>query len=209
MLALAVLSTLTFRPMHPYEIASVLRERGKDHDMPIKWGSLYTVVQNLERHGFLAVVDTERQGGRPERTVYAITEAGTEELRDWVRELLSSAEPEFPRFEAGLSVFGALPPDEVETLLRERLAGLEQRVEAARATLAGAAEIPRLFLIEAEYDLAMRDAEIAWLRGLIAEFADGSLPGIEQWREYHRTGAIPPELIELAEKGTERGASTD
>ena len=55
-LALAVLSTVYFRPMHPYEMAATMRAHGKDHDMKIKWGSLYTVVQNLEKHGFIAAV---------------------------------------------------------------------------------------------------------------------------------------------------------
>ena len=101
MLGLAVLSTVSFQPMHPYEMAAVMRERGKDQDMDIKWGSLYTVVQNLEKHGFLAATESVRQGGRPERTVYRITDAGRAELQDWARELLGEPEREFPRFEAG------------------------------------------------------------------------------------------------------------
>jgi len=61
--------------MHPYEMASVLKERGKDADMPIKWGSLYTVVANLEKHRFIEAVESVKDGGRPERTVYRITPA--------------------------------------------------------------------------------------------------------------------------------------
>src|ERR1700743_248120 len=112
LLALAVLSALVQRPMHPYEMASVLRERGKDQDMPIKWGSLYTVVANLEKHGLVAATGSVRQGGRPERTVYAITDAGRAELTDWVRELLADPEPEQPRFAAALSVMGTIPPSQ-------------------------------------------------------------------------------------------------
>ena len=88
LLALAVLAVVQERPVHPYEMASVLRARGKDQDMPIKWGSLYTVVGNLEKHGLIEVAGSERSGARPERTVYRITDAGREELADWVRELL-------------------------------------------------------------------------------------------------------------------------
>ena len=53
LLGLAVLGTLAQRPMHRYEIATTIREQGKDDDMDVKWGSLYTVVKNLERHGFV------------------------------------------------------------------------------------------------------------------------------------------------------------
>ena len=101
LLALAVLSTVIERPMHPYEIASLLRSRGKEDDMDIKWGSLYTVVRNMVKHGFIEVVDTERAGARPERTVYRITDAGRAELVDWARELVSTPQPEHPKLHQG------------------------------------------------------------------------------------------------------------
>src|SRR5439155_11007774 len=116
--------------MHPYEMATVLRERGKDNDMKINWGSLYTVVQNLERHGFIEATATTRQGRRPERTVYGITGAGREELQDWVRELVGVPEREYPRFEAALSMMAALPPEEALNLLEQRLRRLEKRSAA-------------------------------------------------------------------------------
>jgi DNA-binding PadR family transcriptional regulator len=210
LLALAVLATTVQRPMHPYEIASLLRARGKDEDMEIKWGSLYTVVRNLAKHGFLEVVDSRREGARPERTIYRITDAGREELVDWVRELVASPQPELPRFKAGLSVLSVLSPEEVETALRERLAMLERAVEAQRAALAEhGAHIPRLFLIEDEYELAIREAEVAWIRAFADELAAGSFPDQAVWRHWHATGEVPPELAELAEKGIteERPAS--
>jgi DNA-binding PadR family transcriptional regulator len=165
LLALAVLSVLITKPMHPYEIASFLRQTGKDQDMPFKWGSLYTVVNNLEKHGFVAADRNERQGGRPERTVYRLTDAGRAELDDWLRELVAVPEPEIPRFRSALSVLGVLPPDEVAELLRTRLAALDEGLARARADLAEAlTQVPRIFLIEVEYDLALRAAEAEWVR---------------------------------------------
>jgi DNA-binding PadR family transcriptional regulator len=194
MLALAVLATVIQRPMHPYEIATLLRERGKDQDMRIKWGSFYTVVQNLERHGFLEAVESSRQGGRPERTVYRLTEAGRAELEDWMRELVAVPEREFPRFVAALSVIGVLPPDEVISLLRQRLHRLEEQLVVQREDLAGfGREVPRIFLIEGEFDLAIREAEARWVSTLLDELTSGSLPGLEQWRAWHEGpgSAIP------------------
>lgn len=183
LLALAVLATVIERPMHPYEIASLLRSRGKEDDMDIKWGSLYTVVRNMVKHGFIEVVDTTRAGARPERTVYRITDAGRAELVDWARELVSTPQPEHPKFKAGLSVLAVLGPDDAVTLLRQRLATLEQGTAAMRAQLAEqGAGVPRLFLIEDEYELAMRDAEATWLRALLAELESGSFPGLPEWR---------------------------
>jgi DNA-binding PadR family transcriptional regulator len=201
-LALAVLAVVQERPVHPYEMASVLRARGKDRDMPIKWGSLYTVVGNLEKHGLIEVAGSERSGGRPERTVYRITDAGREELADWVRELLGTPEREQPRFEAGLSVLGVLPPAEAIDQLRRRRELLASEVDSARNALAEtAAQVPRLFLVEDEYDLAIRTAELHWLDGLLAELTAGTLPGLDLWQSWHDTGTIPAELTELADRG--------
>ncbi|HEY3749424.1 MAG TPA: PadR family transcriptional regulator [Pseudonocardiaceae bacterium] len=203
LLALAVLSTVIQRPMHPYEMASVLRERGKDQDMKIKWGSLYTVVANLEKHGLLAATESVKQGGRPERTVYEITDAGREELKDWVRELLGTPEPEQPRLATGLSVMAALPPAEATELLRQRLATLTAQIEADRAMVAEVSkEIPRLFMVETEYDLAIRAAEVTWLASLVDELTNGTFPGLAMWQAYHETGYLPPDLAELAERGS-------
>jgi DNA-binding PadR family transcriptional regulator len=186
MLGLAVLATVVGRPMHPYEMATVIRERGKDQDMALKWGSLYTVVRNLHRHGFIEVVESARHGGRPERTVYRITDAGRAELQDWVRELIAVPEREPPRFKAGLSVWAALDPDEVTALLRQRLARLDEETSARRAALdEHRREVPRMFLVEAEYDLALREADAEFTRALLDELARDAFPDQQQWRHWH------------------------
>ena len=201
LLALAVLATLAQRPMHRYEIASLIRAHGKDQQMDVKWGSLYTVVQNLAKHGFLEVVGTSRQGARPERTVYRITEAGRQELADWTRELLATPEPEHTRFAAGLSVQMVLPPGEVAELLRGRLAELEKVAAARRAALDEHLKtIPRLFLVEDEYALAMVEAEAAWVRALVGELDSGTFPDLAGWQAFHDGDALPEDLAQLAER---------
>jgi DNA-binding PadR family transcriptional regulator len=201
MLGLAVLSVVLERPMHPYEMAAVLKQRGKDADMPIKWGSLYTVVANLEKHGFVEAVESVKDGGRPERTVYRITEAGHEEFEDWVRELVGTLDREPPRFKAGLSMLGVLGPDQAISRLRHRLVQLDDRAEAQRATLDQLRPLmPRLFLVEVEYDLAMTEAEARWARAFLEELTTGALPGIEAWRRHHETGEFPDDLGEFVER---------
>ncbi|RSN36964.1 PadR family transcriptional regulator [Amycolatopsis sp. WAC 04169] len=183
LLALAILSTLNERPMHPYEMASVLKSRGKDRDMGIKWGSFYTVVGNLRKHGLIEAAESGRDGARPERTVYRITKAGRDEMLDWLRELLAELAPEEPKFVAGLSVMGWLGPDEVVALLRTRLAALDEDIASTRAELARLIEeIPRLVLLETEYHLAIRVAEAEWVRSILGELTSGSMPGLAQWR---------------------------
>jgi len=203
LMALAVLATVSERPMHRYEMASLMRARGKDQDMDIKWGSLYTVVQNLDKHGLLEAIGNTRQGARPERTIYRITASGRQELLDWTRELISSPALENPQFAAGLSVWMLLSPDEITALLRSRIEKLEASVKTRRATLAQVgAEIPRLFLVEAEYALAMTKAEAAWVRALLDELSSGEYPDLASWRSWHATGAVPARFAELAKRGS-------
>ena len=208
LLALSLLTLLTQRPMYPYEMASMLRERGKDNAIKINWGSFYTVVQNLEKYGFIEAVEVIREGRQPERTTYRLTDAGRAELMDWIRELLSVPEREHSSFEAALGESADLPPDELIDLLRQRLAALEEAnglIQAELATLV--AQVPRLFLIESEYYLAQRRAEEEWVRGLLKEFTGGTFPGLEDWRRFHATGEVPDYMQALVEQ--EGGSAAD
>jgi DNA-binding PadR family transcriptional regulator len=197
LMGLAVLATVVQRPMHRYEMASVMRARGKDRDMDIKWGSLYTVVQNLERNGYLETIGVTRQGARPERTVYQITDAGRDELIAWTRELIAESEAEHTRFVAGLSVLAVLSPQDVVELLRRRLERLTQAVDSLTALLETASDVPRLFLIEDEYRIAMTRAEADWVRSLLDELMAGTFPHLDAWRSFHETGQMPPEFADL------------
>ena len=200
LLALALLSLLAQQPMYPYEMAQMLRTRGKDKTIKINWGSLYTVVQNLQKYGFIEEVGTDREGRQPERTTYQITRQGLAELRDWLHELLSVPGDEQSPFAAALSEGGILPPAEVIALLTKRLATLDQGNAEAEADLKLWTErLPRVLLVEAEYQLAMRLAEANWVRGLLKEIVEGTISGMEAWRQLHETGQPPQEFIELDE----------
>ena len=197
-LALAVLGTLRQAPMHPYEMAATMRSQGKEHSIKLNYGSLYTVVDNLAKHGLIEAKEASREGRRPERTVYRLTDAGQTELEDWLSELLGTPVKEYPQFEAALTLISILGPDRVLGLLRDRMSALEEAVAAERAELASTPWLPRLFVLESEYGLAMREAELAWVRGIVHELEDGSFPGMDGWARWHETGEFPPELAAMA-----------
>src|SRR5260370_31448812 len=119
-LALVVLACLSEHPMHPYEMATTMRERGKDQSIKLNYGSLYTVVEALQQHGLIVAQETERSGRRPERTVYRLTGAGRMELIDWLSELISTPVKEYTWFEAGLSLIPVVPPADAAALLAQR-----------------------------------------------------------------------------------------
>jgi DNA-binding PadR family transcriptional regulator len=192
-LALAVLGLLGERPMHPYEMATTLRSRAKEDSIKLNYGSLYSVVEALVRHGLIEVSETLRDGRRPERTVYAITGPGRLEFVDWLSELVSVPVKEYPQFEAALALLGGLSPDEALNLLRLRAHRLSSEVSAAEAALARTldAGLPRMFVIELEYRLGQLRAELAFVESLVGEIADGRIDGYELWAQAHETGEAP------------------
>jgi len=188
-LALAVLSCLYERPMHPYEVSQTLRFRAKDQSIRLNFGSLYSVVESLEKRGFIVPTETLREGKRPERTIYAITDTGKRELYDWLAELVSTPVKEYLSFEAALSLLPGLPPEDVARLLSDRCLALEVRLNQSRAARASGEgmNLPRLFMLEDEYRERLMEAELEFCRGLLKEIEDRSLEGIEQWTGFHQT----------------------
>ena len=192
-LALAVLACLHERPMHPYEMASTMRERGKEQSIKLNYGSLYTVVDSLAKNGLIEAMEATREGRRPERTVYRLTEAGRARLDAWMSELIAEPVKEYPQFEAALSLLPVLHPDTVAELLRTRIGLLQKEIARERIMLdiAHGAGLPRLLLIEGEYHAAMREAELSWVQRLADEFEAGTLEGLDGWRHIYETGEAP------------------
>ncbi len=176
-LALAVMNLLMEHPMHPYEMKAKMKERGHDQVIKLKGGSIYDTVERLEQGGFIEAQATSRDGRRPEKTVYAITEAGRDEILAWLRELVAQPVNEYPQFGAVLAFLAALDKDEVVRLLKVRTAMLEGQIAGEAKQLKTFLDLglPRLFLIEGEYALNMKRAEVEWVRGLISDIEGGNL----------------------------------
>src|ERR671916_2610948 len=187
-LALAVMALLYERPMHPYEMVSVMRERAKHEAIRLRYSSLYSVVEALQRELLISPLETVREGRRPERTIYGLTDEGRVEFLDWLRELLSVPAKEYTQFAAGLSFLAALPPGEAVELLEQRVRLLEEEITKMRSGMDATAKqgVPRLFLIENEHELILREAELDWVRGLVREIEARTLDGLSGWEAFHK-----------------------
>jgi len=195
-----VLGLLTERPMHPYEMAATLRSRAKEESIKLNYGSLYSVVDSLTKRGLIEPAETLRDGRRPERTVYTVTEPGRVEFADWLSELISVPVKEFTSFEAALSMLPGLPPDVVADLLRLRVHRLTSEIDAGESALrrSDTDGLPRLFSIEFEYRLTLARAELAFVQELLAELDDGRLEGYRIWRAIHETDESLPDAELIA-----------
>ncbi len=182
-IALAVLALLHEGPMHPYRMQRLIKDRGKDQVINVeRRASLYQTINQLLRAGLITFWETARQEGFPERTVYKLTDQGHQTAVVWLRDMLSSPAQEFPEFPAAVSLLPLLTPEDAlhqmelrEARLTDRMARLDEEVQAAGA------DLPRLFLLETEYMQTVLQAELIWVRAIIADLRGGQLIWHQEW----------------------------
>lgn len=168
--------------MHPYRMQQMIKQRGKDRIANVAArNSVYQTIDRLLRAELIAVRETSRDERRPERTVYELTAAGDTALREWIGGMLAAPAREFPEFPAALASLMLLAPDEVRARLAERAAALAEEVDQVRAELAAFPELPRLFRLDEEYTLAVREAELRWVEGVVAALRSGELTWSLEW----------------------------
>jgi DNA-binding PadR family transcriptional regulator len=173
---LAALGALLERPMHAYQLLGVLTE----HGVPANRGSLYDTLQAMTRVGWIEPRPVQRDGARPERTPYAITSAGQAELaRRLDRQVREPRRefPVFPEFVGAVSHLGVLGRERAAEALRDRAARLQALIADGQRRLdeALAGKVPRLFVIEADYTLAMLRAERDWVLTTADDVTSGRL----------------------------------
>ncbi|GAB1508158.1 PadR family transcriptional regulator [Actinophytocola sp. KF-1] len=177
-----VLSVLAEGPMHPYRMHEVIKERGKDRVANVaQRNSVYQTIDRLQRAGLITVLETTRDERRPERTVYAITPDGWYALREWTADMIASPARDYPEFPAALASLMVLSPEDAMTRLEQRSADLRRSLEEDKADLAAVSDLPRLFLLDEEYSIAVREAELRWVDGVLDALRSGELTWSEEW----------------------------
>jgi DNA-binding PadR family transcriptional regulator len=180
--ALAVLGLLREAPMHPYEMQRQMHLRHTDELLALKRGSLYHAIYQLQRDGLIEPVETSREGRRPERTVFRITDDGLDELLSWLRELLAEPVREPSQFTAALAHLSHLEAADALDQLRHRAVAVDATIAALHAVERGiAALLGRVSVLEVEYARTLLEAELHWLEGVIDDLRAGRLKlGVEK-----------------------------
>lgn len=181
-LALAVLGMLMQGPLHPYGMQRLIKERGKDEVINVtQRTSLYQTIQRLEREGLVRPQMTARDEGRPERTVYEITDAGREIALLWMRQMLSTLTREYPEFPAAVSFLPLLAPTDALRQLALRAEAIEAEIRRIDEGLQAAAAVPRLFLLESEYARALLVAEQSWTNAVVEDLRTKRITWNKAW----------------------------
>ena len=176
-LGISVLALLRERPMHGYEMFQTLVERHADRIVKVRPGSLYHVVDRLTEEKLIRRAATARDGKRPERAIYEITDAGAEALAERVCQLIATPVHEFPQFVVALAEVDTLGSDAAANAVDDRVGALEARAAEIMA-LRDAGVTPGGYLVALDYLLATMQTELSWLR----EFASSLRSGQLEWR---------------------------
>jgi DNA-binding PadR family transcriptional regulator len=192
-LGLVVLWLLYQEPLHVYRMQKLIESQGKARVVNVRTrASLYQAIERLVRLGLVEVAETVRVGGFPDRTVYAITDAGREAAREWLRAMLRTPGDEYPEFIAAVSLLFGLDPDDARAQLEQREQRLAAELAETEREMAGAPPgLPRLFLLEEEYRKTVLEAQLAWLRGVIEDIRERRLDWSQEWLREIAAAFIP------------------
>jgi DNA-binding PadR family transcriptional regulator len=193
-LGLIVLWNLFQEPLHVYRLQKLIEAQGKDRVVNVRArASLYQTIERLVRLGLVEVSETVRTPGYPDRIVYAITDAGRETAREWLREMLRTTGQDYPEFIAAVSLLFGLEPEDARAQLEQREQRLAAELADTKSAMAGAPPgLPRLFLLEEEYRTAILEAQLAWLRGVIDDLRERRLDWSQEWLREMAAAFLPP-----------------
>jgi DNA-binding PadR family transcriptional regulator len=178
--------------MHPYRMQRLIKDRGKNQVINVEQrASLYQTINQLLRAELITFWENAREEGFPERTLYRLTDKGHDTAVTWLREMLSTPAQEYPDFPAAISLLPLLTPEDAiqqmairEAKLIDQIAALDQEMQTF--------ELPRLFTLESEYMRAVLEAELKWVRALIADLRSGQITWNQDWMR----PSVPPETEE-------------
>lgn len=177
-LAFAALGLLAEAPMHPYEMFQTMLQRREDQNVKVRPGTLYHQIGRLVDLGYAEALGTAREGNRPERTTYAITDHGRAALEAGLRRMVAEPADEYPEFQLAVSHVDNLTAEDAATALRARADAL--RAERAgydeAATGLQAKHLAERFWLDVSYVRGMLTAQIEWLSATAERIASGDIP---------------------------------
>jgi DNA-binding PadR family transcriptional regulator len=200
-LALMALELLHERPMHPYEMHQELRGRQADKVLKLSAGSLYHTIERMAGYEFVEVVETSREGRRPERTTYRITEAGRDAFAERLREIIAAPATEFPVYALGIGLLHTLDRDDALIQLHRRQIDLTANIARLKSYVDSLEkqDLEPMYWIDTKLVLALTEAELAWTSQFIANIETGTL----RWPAGPGAGKAIGETLRIVKDATE------
>lgn len=176
-LAMMTLELLHERPMHPYEMHQELRGRQADKIVKLSAGSLYHTIERMAERKIIEVVETSREGRRPERTTYRITDAGRDAFAERLREIISQPTREFPIYPVGIGLLHTLDRDDALVQLRRRRIDVTANIAMLQSYVDSLEKqgLDKMYWIDTKLVLALAKTELDWTDQFITDIETGTL----------------------------------
>ena len=165
-----LLGLLVAGPRHGYDLKRLHDER-LPQAKPLAFGQVYATLGRLERDGFVEQAGQDREAG-PDRTSYALTDAGRARLDDW----LATVEAPAPHVTSTLfskvvvSLLAADAGRARDYLVAQRAAHIQRLRELTAVKTARGAAVGDV--VAADYAIAHLDADLRWLQTTMLRVAD-------------------------------------
>lgn len=171
-------------PVHGYDVRRELLSWGASEWASVAPGSIYNALKTLVREGMLEVVGTDRQGARPERTMYQVTAEGEKEFQQLLQENLQQSRlPNHPLL-AGMAFIPFVPRAVLATTMRDRADKLQKQVAYCRSVVGQILEshgdpsrggVPHHVAESFRLTAALLEGEAAWARDFAERLERGEL----------------------------------
>jgi len=165
---MAIISLVVEKPRHGYEIEQVIEAREMRNWTEVGFSSIYSILNKLEKKGFVEGQMEKPAGKGPARKVYHITKAGLEAYQRVTTEALSTPIPPYSAFLLGLSNLQDIPAEDSLQALHQYRKKMVERAEHLRKRWDSQKDnLP--FNVNAQFDLSMTliDAELSWVADFI------------------------------------------
>lgn len=165
---LVILGLIKNRFLYGYQINQIIREE-LGEGFNIAFGSIYFALGRLAAKGFIKKAGEHKEGGRPSRIIYTITDLGKLKFRSMLREVLEIWENiRFP-FDAGLYFMNSLESDDLKVLIGRRISRIENALSEAKEKFSEIdpnTEISDINEIIIDHSIIHLETELAWIKEL-------------------------------------------
>ena len=170
---LLLLGLLMGQRMHGYQLNEKV-EHSLGFYTKLKKSTAYYTLEKLQEEGYVRH-DVEREGNRPERRVYEITEEGRSHFFELLRSNLSEFSRAYHADDIAVGFMDHLPVPEAHRLL----VGKREKTLSALEQLCGIPNHGHSFDDVIRRSIAHLEAEVAWLGSVLDELASKSESPVE------------------------------
>jgi DNA-binding PadR family transcriptional regulator len=157
--------------MHGYKIIEFI-ENDLAMSSNLKKPTAYFLLDKMAQNGWISSVE-EREGNRPPRRIYQITDEGEAEFQKLLRAFLAQYEPVKFSGDIALAFADGLPQSELLELLQQRRNALQKIVEATRLTPAH----PGFVQFVIDHRRIHLESELVWMDELLDRILTTSIKG--------------------------------